>query len=325
MAHPLREGYASYHCTPLNAVQFLARMESSAASFSIQSKNVTVSALLFLSSGWSPGWWSQGMKSTGRTVWENLPSMASCLASWSRTLWLVCRTQSFELWDACVSGFVVPRQEGWKEMLCVSPNSAPRLTNSPWPLTFGGCLVRPMLTPTWDFGTGPLAGRRCRSSLSVLCVTDSSHERCPPPLLFHLSASFSVILWVPSRMDWKWERELKNLYFKKQRYFLPFARSWIRGLLCGPSTDQEKEWPPAYGGWEEARCSVCYWVNYLAYVFTQMQLEMLFPSPVYLFSEGFILNLISVFITETEDEMCRVSYLMFIYYRSSSFLIVYES
>lgn len=54
-------------------------------------------------------------------------------------------------------------------------------------------------------------------------------------------------------------------------------------------------------------------VNYLTYGFVQMQLEMLLPSPVYLFSEDFILNLISVFITETEDKMSRVSHSMFIY------------
>lgn len=66
-------------------------------------------------------------------------------------------------------------------------------------------------------------------------------------------------------------------------------------------------------------------VNYLAYGFVQMQLEMVLPSPVYLFSEDFIFNLISVFITETEDEMSRVSHLMFIYSYFSSFLIEYES
>lgn len=54
-------------------------------------------------------------------------------------------------------------------------------------------------------------------------------------------------------------------------------------------------------------------VNYLAYGFTQIQLEMLPPPPLSLFSEDFIWNLISVFITETEDKMSRVSHLMFLY------------
>lgn len=65
--------------------------------------------------------------------------------------------------------------------------------------------------------------------------------------------------------------------------------------------------------WEiRGQSSVCYWVNYLTYGSTQIQIQMSLPSPVYLFSEVFILNLISVFITVTEDWVSGVSHLMFI-------------
>lgn len=67
------------------------------------------------------------------------------------------------------------------------------------------------------------------------------------------------------------------------------------------------------------------WVNYLAYGFTQMQIQVLLPSPVYLFSEDFILSLISVFITDTEDWVSRVSHLVFIDEYFSSFLTKHES
>lgn len=50
----------------------------------------------------------------------------------------------------------------------------PRMRNPLSPLTFGGCLVRPMLTQTWDFGMGPPAGGN--SSCHYQCFVLQSHK-----------------------------------------------------------------------------------------------------------------------------------------------------
>lgn len=133
---PLLRACAIYHMLPSSAVQFLAQMESPAGSYSIQSKNVTISSLFFLNSSCSPGWCGWGMKSAGRAVWENFPSVASRLASWFGTSWVVGRKHSFKLWEAYESGFVFPQQGVGKKCSVYPLTLFPSLRNlpDPWPL-----------------------------------------------------------------------------------------------------------------------------------------------------------------------------------------------
>lgn len=316
MEPPLREGCASYRVTPSSAVQFLAQMESSAGSFSIQSKNVTISALLFLNSGWSPGWCSQGMKSTGRTVWENFPS--TWFLAWLPDLELCgLFAENSHLscgMPVCQGLLFLARREG-KKCSVYPPTLLPGwgIPHDPWPLRVAWSDPCLLWRETLEQGLWLAGDSSPPCQCFVLQAPNMSVVSSPPPsfssfcFLFSSSSSsceFPAWWMGGERENWRNCISRSNILF-----FLLLGLEL--GVFSAEKQVRRRSDPRLMG--DEAPEALFVLVNYLAYGFVQMQLEMVLPSPVYLFSEDFIFNLISVFITETEDEMSRVSHLMFIY------------
>lgn len=181
-------------------------MERSACSFSIQSKNVTISALLFLNSGWRGDVakeWNALAELCGKTspAWllALLPDLELC--------GLFAENSPFELWDASGSGFVVPQQEGWKGSvypLTLLPGWG--IPYDPWPLGVARsdpCLLWPetLEQGLWLAGESP-PHHQC------FVLEAQKHEFPPRPPFFVFLLPFQFILWVPSMIYRKWEREL---------------------------------------------------------------------------------------------------------------------
>ena len=149
-----------------------------------------------------------------------------------------------------------------------------------------------MLTQTGDFGAGvsgcwviPLL------TINALCYRLINISF---PFFFCLSAYFSIrqVHFVSSQHDELevGERELKNLYFKKEHCFLSFAGSWIRDLPSGSGRDPQPLWEIK----GQLFCLSLSWLR----GFTgphKCSKEMLLSPPVSLLSGNLTLNLISVF------------------------------
>lgn len=231
--------------TPSNAVQFLAHVEHPAGPCSVQRMSP------FLPScSWTPA----AAQGDMAEEWNPVQSCVGKLPAWLLPLLPDLKLRGSLAGNARLSCgrpvgqgllFLTRGKEG--NSLC---NSAPRPRSSPWPLTFGGCPVRPTITQTWGWNW---AGGRFLT-ISAWCyrlVSMSGICLLPIPLFFVFLLTFQFIrfiLCIPSMIDWKWERDLKNLHVEKQHYFLSFAGSWIRDIPCDLGVVQEKEWPSAIMG-----------------------------------------------------------------------------
>lgn len=138
--------------------------------FIFHTENVTISALVFLNSGWSLGdgaeEWNPLAELCGKTcpvlllVLVPEPELRGLFVEDTHLSWGMpgCHGLSF------LAG-------GGKEMLWVFPNSAPRLRNPLWPLIFGSRLVRPTLTQPAAFGMRGLWLHIPLIPISALCYS----------------------------------------------------------------------------------------------------------------------------------------------------------
>lgn len=138
------------------------------------------------------------------------------------------------------------------------------------------------------------------SSPHYHCFVLQAHKHQLPFFFFCLSAYFSIhqVHFVSSQHDELevGERELKNLYFKKERCSLSFAGSWIRDLPSGSGRDPQPLWEIK----GQVFCLSLSWLR----GFTgphKCSTELLLSPPVSLLSGNLTLNLISVFHSKTED------------------------
>lgn len=115
-----------------------------------------------------------------------------------------------------------------------------------------------------------------------------------PFLPFYLSVYFSIqVHFVPSMRNWKWERQKWGTCV--------FAGSWVRGLPYSPGVVQGKELPSALG-----KTSGLYLIRLFTWLLGPHNADR--DTTPFSCRSLQNLSLISVFITETEDEVSRVSH-----------------